>query len=344
MTAAAANPWVQPVDVGAGVAEWSTWYGDYLNRTARQSAHSLELYRQVLDAVARGDLPATAIEDKLPSFVQSRFQPYLQQLTERSTRFFTGLVQIASAYSQDLAASVMPDISVRPVVTPRFNSTDPAVWFQQLADYANQLSANALRAYQVLAERLAAGALSLDTVQQHSADMMQRRLPEHLRRLGTLYFELLNGLADLQATYQEAFLSDVLASMQQGELTLDLTAPLGETASVSIVLTNTHDTPSTIRYSLGDIRRVDGIGPAFVPLVTFDPAQLDLGPGEEARVLLSVHLDDEHYDADAVYAGSLYIAGQGDPGFTLPLRVQATRAPAPPTGKAGPAEAGQENA
>jgi hypothetical protein len=266
----------------------------------------------------------------LAPFVQARGSAYTNRLAEISMRFFSGMVQIGTAYSDELAELAMPGSAEPPLRPPQFDTADPINWFQQLNDYANQLNARAVKAYQSLVERAAAGDMSPDRVQEASSDYLERRFPEHLRRLGGLYFDVLNGLTDLRAGYEEDFLTGVLASGEgraQGEpFVLNLTAPLGETASASLALSNTKDEPSVIRCRASDIRRADGVDPAFAPKITITPESLNLQPGEEASVKLSLRLDEGDYAIGVSYVGTLQITSHGEPSFEVPLQINATPA------------------
>jgi hypothetical protein len=72
-----------------------------------------------------------------------------------------------------------------------------------------------------------------------------------------------------------------------------------------------------------DVRRADGVGPAFAPDVSFAPAALELAPGEEASVALTLRLDERNYAPNALYVGTLQITGSGDPRLEVPLRIMA---------------------
>ena len=310
---------------GSGPAEWPALYSQYLMRSASQSARTLELYQEVMDCIARNELAPKALQDMLTPFVQARGSDYTNKLAEISMHFFSGMVQIGTAYSDELAELAMPGLAEPPLQPPQFDTTDPIRWFQQLNDYANQLSARAVKAYQSLFERAAAGEMTPARLQEGSSDYLERRLPEHLRRLGGLYFDVLNGLSDLRANYEEEFLTGVLASVKgQEPFVLNLTAPLGETASASLALSNTKDEPNIIRCRASDVRRADGVDPAFAPKITISPESLKLQPGEESSLTLSLRLDEGDYLPDILYVGTLDITSHGEPSIEVPLQIKAT--------------------
>ncbi len=195
-----------------------------------------------------------------------------------------------------------------------------------------------MSAYQSLLERVAAGEMAPNRIQEASSDYLSQRLPEHLRRLSRLYFELLNGLNDLRAGYEEEFLAGVLATAhapdQETPAALNLAGPIGGTTSASLSLTNTKSQPASIHCSVTDVRRADGVGPAFAPKVIVAPEVLELRPGEEASVVLSLHLAEGDYEPDRLYVGAVHIARRGEPRVEMPLRITATPA-APAKAPAG---------
>jgi hypothetical protein len=316
-------------------------YAQYLMRAASQSAKTAELYQKVMDCVARGALAPTVFQDMLPGFAQARGAAYAARLAEVSTQFFSGMVQIDTAYSHELMEQVLPGFSAPSVPPPQFDAVDPMTWYQQMSEYAGQLSAAAVTAYQSLLERVVAGELAPNRLQEASSDYMERRMPEHLRRLSGLYFDLLNGLNDLRAGYEEALLGAVLASAKEPDhetfAALNLIGPLGGSTSASLQLANTRGVPAFIRCSVTDVRRADGVGPAFTPKIIIAPEVLELRPGEEASVVVSLRLDEAAYEADVLYVGAVHIARRGEPRVEVPLRITATPAtkarPAAPAAK-----------
>lgn len=313
---------------GPGPAEWSAWYEDYLTRAAGQSTRSLELYQDVMAAVSRGELPATVVQDMLSGFVQARGPAYSTDMTELSMRFFSGLVQLGTTYSTELMEAVVPGTVVADQrQPPPLNAADWGTWFQQLTDYATQQGAATVEAYQSLLDRVAAGDLPPTHVQQLSSQYMERRLPEHLRRLMAMCFELMNGLNDVRTRYGEEYLEGVLGSGRPADepalFALELMAPVGGTTSASLSLTNTRTDPSVIRCEVTDVRRSDGVGPAFAPQVTIAPEHIELGPGEEASLTMSLLLD-ARYDPGPLYVGELRVTGHGAERLEVPLRIRAT--------------------
>jgi hypothetical protein len=282
-----------------------------------------------MDLVARGVLAPTVFQEMMTSFVQARGAVYTEQLAELSMRFFSGLVQVSTAYSNDLAELVMPGLETPLSPPPAYDPANPVRWYQELFYYASQLSARSVEAYQALLERVASGDVKPSRLQEVSSSYLEQRLPELLNRLSSLYFDLLNGLNDLRAGYEEEYLNGILSAAnragKESDFAINMVAPLGETATASLSLANTRSEPSTIRYTASTVRRADGVGPAFPPKITFNPAVLELQPGQEAGLSLSLRLDEADYEPQVLYVGSLQIVQHGEPTVEVPLRITATR-------------------
>ena len=281
--------------------------------------------------VSRGELGPKALQDLLSVFVQARGAAYANDLAELSMRFFSGLVELSTDYSHELIEAIAPGGMTTPrPAPPQLDASNWSDWLQQLTDYASQQGAEAVGAYQAVLDRVAAGELPPAHLQQASTDYLERGLPEHLRHLFGLCFGLLEGLNDVRTSYDEEYLAGVLATATRpSEATLfalDLVAPLGEQASASLSLANTKEQSSVIRCMVTDVRRSDGIGPAFAPRVTITPEQRELGPGEETSLVLSILLAEDDYEVGPLYVGDLHVTGHGDARLDVPLRIRAVAA------------------
>jgi hypothetical protein len=168
--------------------------------------------------------------------------------------------------------------------------------------------------------------LSVERVDR-PADSTAESVVEHLGRITRLYFDLLNGLTDVRTSYEEQYLREVLATANQpGQSTpleINLIAEVGETTSSSFSVANDSQTRAIIRCTTTDVRRADGVGPAFSPAIAIAPDELVLDPGQEASVRLGLLLDASVYEPDALYVGDLHISRTGEPRLDVPLRVTA---------------------
>ena len=334
MAAAAAesNTADRTAEAAAWAGKWSAWYAQYVARVGEQSQRTGNLYNEVSNAVARGELAPTAMQDMLGAFYQARGSAYSERLAELTMRFFSRLVETAAAYSKEMTEAVMPGVPAAPPL-PKLDPSNTNAWFRQITDYSHSLSTHIATSYKAFLDRVAAGQIQTDSLKRVASEYLERRFPEYLQQLGRLYFDLLSDLNDLRAAGEQDFLSGTLATGRSNAavaLALNLTGPAGSVASATLSIANTRAQPATIRYRFTDVRRADGIGPSLAPRFSVTPAQLDLAPSEEASLTLALALDEADYEPNALYVGALHITGHGEPRLEVPLRIMLVpSAPAP---------------
>jgi len=314
-----------------GPADWSTSYSQYLARLAAQSAKTLKLYQEAMECVALGKLSPTVFQEQLPRFAQARGTEYVSRLSELGARFLSGLMRV-SAKSIALRGPVEAiGVSEPDIPPPHFEPSEPARWFQQLAEYAGQLNAKALKAYRTQLDRVSTGQATPSEIQQTTSDYLANQLPLYLQQAGQLYLDLLDGLNEIRASYEEDYFLSILSTAGEAEteapVVLNLTGPPGGTASASLAVANTTPQRTTIQSTVTDVRRADGQGPAFAPQIAIVPDGLALESGEEGTLQVTLQLDAANYDADTLHVGSLYLTGEGNLRVEVKLRITAATAP-----------------
>ena len=277
--------------------------------------------------MAQGKLVPTVFQDHYSRFAQAHASKFSTDLAEVSTRFLSELMQLGGAFSQEhrqREASAPPEPEIVP---PRFDPANPARWFEQLGEYAGHLNSRAVKAYREQLDRVAAGATTPSEIQQDATDYLARQMPDYLQHLTKLYFGLLNELNELRSGYEETYFQGVLAAAKSTDthppVVLNLTAPVGSTASASLSVANTTGQRTKLSYLLTDIRRADGQGPAFTPAFSVTPESLELAPGEEQWVDFSLVLPAHQYDPEALYTGTLLIHGNPNLRVEVQLRIIA---------------------
>lgn len=304
-------------------SDWSTSYSQFLARAAGHASRTLQLYQEVLTCVAQGRLPATVFEEYYPSFVRANGSAYTERLTALGGEFLSCLTELnnSSAATRDEVDGEIP--------APVFEPGNPARWFEQYADYAGGLNARAVRAYRRQLDRVATGEITPAEVQQKVVDQMSRQLPGQMQRAGQLYFAMIDRLNEIRARYEEEYFLGILALARREEhdalITLSLTGPPAGLAFASFNVTNSTAAKTAIHYVVTEIRRSDGVGAAFAPAIAIDPEVLELDPGQEQTISVSLQLVSERYEADTPYTGFLYVTGDGDLRVEMRLRIVATQ-------------------
>ena len=318
---------------GRGTGEWPALYAQYLLRAASRSTRSTELYQRVFDCLARGELAPTVFRDMTPAFIQTRGPAYSGELAQLTSRFFTAIVELNATASHDLSRAVLSEgAQDGPPAPPQLDATNPVLWYQQLTAYAGELNSRALASFRTLMGRVAAGELAPDKVLEASTEYVERRLPDQLAKLGELYFGLLTDLSELRSEYEEDLLERVLASAkrpgQDSPPALDFAVEPEGTASTSLLLTNTRPVAAVVHCAVTEVRRSDGIGPAFPPKMTVAPDGLQIPPHGEAALTLTLRAAEGEYEPGVTYVGAVRIERESEPRLDIPLRITAV-SPAP---------------
>ena len=315
---------------GAPSADWSSTYSNFLSRASGQAAATLELYQLALIRVSEGKLEPTVFQTHFPKFIHAHGTLYTNRLSELGSRFLSRLVDLSSSYSRQGIGSVVPNSGEPELVPPRFEADSPLRWFEQLAEFAGKLNNRALKAYREQLDQVAAGEKSPAQVQQNTVDYLSDRFPQLLQQLTELYFDLLNGLNDVRASYERDYFESVLALAKKPErippVVVDLTAPRGEAASASLSVANTSANKCDVLFRFTDVRRADGAGPAFTPELEITPPDVELAPGQEQKFRLSLRLDLAHFQEGVVYISTLFISGGDAFRVEVNLRIVATAA------------------
>ena len=205
-------------------------------------------------------------------------------------------------------------------------------FFDGLADVHRR----AVQAYQNDLARVAAGGNG-SSGSETLADEYTRRTNEQMRAVSRLYFDLLDGLTAMTSAAEEEYLRSVLAgTSEEPTMVVQLSAPVGASASAIVSLENTRSERAVIRCMVTDVRRADGVGPAFVPNVVFDPDSLMLDAEQEGSVRLSLTLDAAVYEPGVDYVGAVHVIRHGEPPFDLPLRIRPVAGPSERTGPTAP--------
>jgi hypothetical protein len=283
-------------ELSAAAAQANTALTHYLLRAAVHSARTQQLFEQVIGCVARKQLDPDMLRDALTQALHARGADFVTKAAALNARFFATLA----------TSSVLPAADIAP---PPFEPANPIGWLEELALYAVERHTRA-----VVPDR------------QSMAVFLKQGVPEHLGHVSQSWFALHGELEMLRADFMEEYLHDVLTKVRpigfHAEV-LDLAAPLGQLSSTELILTNDRDERISICCAVGDIRRADGVGPAFRPEISVSPAELLLDTDADAAVRLSLHLDETIYEGNAPYIGALHIRRDGQPHSDVPLRIIA---------------------
>ena len=160
-----------------------------------------------------------------------------------------------------------------------------------------------------------------------AAKQMNRSVANQLTRAAAAWFEFLGALDEERGRLAERYLLSVVRTVNPIGFDTDvveLTGPLSTTISTVVTLENTRSERASIHCAVSDVRRADGVGPAFVPDLVLAPDAVILERDHEVGVRLSLWLDDTIYDARSQYVGTLQISRDDASRLDVPLRITPT--------------------
>jgi hypothetical protein len=311
---------VQPdaTEVVESTIEWATKFAGFLQRSAERIGETAELSKELTRRIACGDLPPAIVESQQAAFLAINAESYAAELADLTMNFLTRLVGLRSDYVcalvQGIAAGAPAPARPTP---PRFDPTDPVEWFERLNQYAT-------------AETSVAEAIVRSAVRGECApddNVSSEPLSMAAAKTVDTFLELLTRLEDMNSDYGRRYLTTVLGLTRDCEktgATLQAVAALGQTATARFAIANNSDADATVRCALTDLRRSDGVGPAFEPDATLTPNNFRLPVGAEEVIQLSVRLAECDFEDGPLYTGGVRVLGIGDAVVEIPLNVRAS--------------------
>jgi hypothetical protein len=304
-------------DAVDSTVEWATKFSGYLQRSAERLGETAELNKELTKRIAYGDVPPVIVESQLAAFLATNAESYAAEVADLTMNVLTRLIGLSSDYVCALAQGIAPDSSApaRPT-PPRFDPTDPVDWFQRLNQYA-------------AAEASVAKAILRSAVD--TSELVENPSTEPFSiaaaKTADTFLELLIRLEDINTDFGRRYLTSVLGltrDSEKAEATLEAVAPLGQTATMRFAISNNSDADATVRCVLTDLRRSDGVGPAFEPDATLTPNNFRLRVGAEEFIQLSVRLAESHFEDGPVYSGGVRVLGVGDAVVEIPVKLRAS--------------------
>jgi hypothetical protein len=277
-------------------AEWQARFGRYLEHSAESLKRTAELNRELVKRIACGDIAPVIVESQLAAFMATRAASFAEEMADVTTEFLARLVGVNSWYARTLVEQASID------------------WFERLNDHAKAETA-ALQ--DILRERQAPEGID------------DEELPTTLAVTADVFLDVLTRLEDINTTYGHRYLEAVLGLTRESDkacATLHAVAPIGETATVRFAVRNNTDERADIRCVLTDVRRSDGVGPAFEPDATIMPNGFGLAAGTEEVLTFSVRLAESDFTAGPVYIGGIRVMGVGDSVVDIPVDLRASMA------------------
>jgi hypothetical protein len=326
----AENAW--PDEPSDGWDGWLARFTQYVDGSAERVRRTTELNRSLTKRVADGSLPPVVVESRLAAFVGQNAEAHANEMTRLAMHFLSSLVEVNAGYVREVVESMTPDGPTTDTCeAPMFDPADDVDWYDRLDQYA--------AAQRSLLDGLIRSATASAVVPERPRNASQDRSSPAVRRMADVFLDLITRLDEINTGYAHRYLEDVLAlpgPSERSEAQATAVAALGDTATVRFAVSNNTESTAIVRCVVTDLRRDDGVGPAFVPAATITPNRFSLRSGGEETVTLSIALEAPAFVQGPVYSGGIHIMGVGDTVVDIPLRVRASEPTAPAVVAAGP--------
>jgi hypothetical protein len=217
---------------------------------------------------------------------------------------------------------------------------DYARWLQDLTARSLADQQRAAERYTDLMQRVAHGELSEPEVREAYLSFASEAGARYASDLAQLTLGYYTALLDLGRAYNEHFYERVLrgqphpaqagngqAASPPRQVQLDLRGAVGQEAVAGFVIENTHSHRAEISFLFSDFVDVAS-GRPFRPLLQLQPAQLSLGPDEEAEVRLRLPLASDQFAAGRQYRSKIVVHGYDALELLLNVMVDPASEPA----------------
>ena len=284
-------------------------------RSALEATQFLLRYQQLMGAVARRQISTAIVDAK---FADAAHSTVTAHETARAIATFAQSFARHTFLPSDIGAAA-DDAAI---------ADEPADGIAALAISRN------LRALDAFTMRVAALAHADASPGSRRRALTRLNIADTNHQISDAANEWFTILSTLELASARALSPVLLAALREtqpvgfdGDV-IELTGPIATHAVTRVTIENTRDEPAAICCAVSDVRRADGVGPAFLPAVTISPPLQQLGALRHGAIDLSLWLDGAQFDDRATYVGALSVLRDGGPSIDIPLRIITTPAQA----------------
>jgi hypothetical protein len=260
-----------------------------LLRTAVASTHPLHLNDQLISCVARQQVSPESFQRSLARFALAHGAALAADTSRAAESFITGM-----------AASTF---------LPVDEGESPTV---------------AIEAHFARLAAVARGELTANELRRATSKRLNAAVADELSRAAGVWFDYLGTLDEQRGRFAEECLMTVLRSVDpvgfHGDV-VEIAGPVNTTISTVVTLDAAGIDRAVLRCGVSDVRRADGVGPAFTPDVVLTPDEIVAERMHDAQMSLSLWLDEAIYERGSPYVGALHITRDGAPRLEIPLRI-----------------------
>lgn len=296
--------------------EWGRRFQDLAADAGRIYTRVLRRYDELLRRVASGELRPEEIQKQFGEYLQAQGAASTRELVELSVGLLAGLLHIEGKHREALLDGLLPSDGPLPP-PPSPSGIDLTNWFQTLAKYATEQSARGMARHQQLVERVAAGEITPEQMQEQGRRYLESHAPQFLGEVMDLGLTFVSSLQRSSTNLTEGLYDHVLGP-ETGEppapeppLVVDLRGPSGSVVTAEIVVENTRAETAEVVCRVSEFTARGG-GSSFASGAEAVPARFTVAPGESRDVTLSLPLDRASFTPGTDYFAILRIAGAGE--------------------------------
>jgi hypothetical protein len=272
-------------------------------------------YNELLTRVASGELKPEDVQNEFRAYMQEQSATSTRELVEASVGLLAGLLYVEAKYRDAMLDGLLPsDDPIPPPPSP--DSIDVANWFATLSKYAAEQSARSIARQQRLVERIAAGEITVERINEQGRKYLAEQAPHFTNEVVELGMTFAGQMQRSSTRLAEGLYDrvlgaepDAVAAAEPAPI-VNLHGTSGSGATAEFVVENTRTVPAHVVCSVSNfVSRATGQAVTAGEVI---PAQFTLAPGQSQDVAVRVALDRAVFAPSTDYFGILRIAGAGD--------------------------------
>jgi hypothetical protein len=202
--------------------DWTTSFQALTSKAQSTYKNLLGQWQELLLKVARGELAPSALEDRLPTFLQDEGAEFYRRLSALSFELFNGLSEMQANTTDEFMRGLLGNSAAAETAKPS-PPAPPAAdaapeewtrWYQGVTAFLTEQSESALNRYRLLLEKVADGKLTPANVQEFSRKFMNERALVLTRDAGEMQMRFYEKLLQLN----QEFIASLFAGLvRQGD-------------------------------------------------------------------------------------------------------------------------------
>lgn len=299
-------------DFSQAEAATSAACAEYLLHSALDATQLLHRFQQLMGAVARRQISPARVEE---NFARAAHSTAAGEETAHAIATFVD--------SFALCCFVPGETAVTDDVASDAHELDEGIAARVIMRHQHALNSYTAQIAALAEPTVSAGARRRSLTRSHHASANQL-----ISDAAAQWFTVLSAIGTAQSrTLAPALLATLREIHPVGfdGHVVELTGRIAEHVATSLTIENERESATSVQFTIGEVRRADGVGPAFSPPIQITPAHADLDALEIRTVAISVVLDAARFADGASYVGALRVSHDDGAALEIPLRITTGR-------------------